>query len=216
MFSGKSAELAELATRRLIGHQEPGKDFLTFNHHSDTRYGNEVIAAHNGKQVEATPIKHSHQLLDILFQNLPSNAANITLEHIRPELFNLKAIYIDEGQFFDQDLPVILELIDYVFIQRPENQPPLDIRIAGLDTDFRGEPFSPMPALMAKAEQINKHQAVCTHPDCGQLNATRTQRLIDNAPAGYHDPIIKVGAQEDYTARCQKHHQVPEKPLPKI
>ncbi|MBO1913757.1 hypothetical protein J4G37_54205, partial [Microvirga sp. 3-52] len=78
--------------------------------------------------------------------------------------------------------------------------------IAGLDQDFRGEPFGPMPRLMAVAEHVTKLQAVCTQ--CGSP-ASRTQRLINGVPAGYDDPVILVGAKEAYEARCRKHHEVP-------
>ena len=76
---------------------------------------------------------------------------------------------------------------------------------AGLDTDFRGEPFRIMADLLAKAEFITKLSAVCTK--CG-APATKTQRLIDGQPAKYNDPIILVGAAECYEARCRKCHQV--------
>ena len=80
--------------------------------------------------------------------------------------------------------------------------------IAGLDQDFRGEPFGPMPRLMAVAEHVTKLQAVCTK--CGSP-ASRTQRLINGVPAGYDDPVILVGAKEAYEARCRKHHEVPHR-----
>ena len=78
--------------------------------------------------------------------------------------------------------------------------------VAGLDTDFRGEPFGPMPVLMAKAEQVDKLQAICMV--CGEP-ASRTQRLVNGKPARYHDPVEIVGAAELYEARCRMHHQVP-------
>jgi thymidine kinase len=78
--------------------------------------------------------------------------------------------------------------------------------LAGLDMDFRGEPFGPMPLLMAQAEQVDKLQAICMV--CG-APASRTQRLIDGRPANYDDPVIMVGASEVYEARCRQHHDVP-------
>jgi thymidine kinase len=80
--------------------------------------------------------------------------------------------------------------------------------IAGLDTDFRGEPFGPMPLLMAQAERVDKLQAICVV--CG-APASRSQRLINGRPAFYDDPIIMVGADEVYEARCRHCHQVPRK-----
>ena len=79
--------------------------------------------------------------------------------------------------------------------------------VAGLDTDFRGNPFGPIPRLMATAERVDKLHAICMV--CGKP-ASRTQRLIDNAPARASDPIIVVGASELYEARCREHHEVPE------
>ena len=80
--------------------------------------------------------------------------------------------------------------------------------VAGLDKDFRGEPFGVMPYLLSRAEYVTKLQAICQK--CGQP-ATRTQRLINGVPADYNDPIILVGAQESYEARCRHCHEVPNK-----
>jgi thymidine kinase len=81
--------------------------------------------------------------------------------------------------------------------------------VAGLDQDFRGEPFGPMPLLMALAERVDKLQAICV---CCGAPASRTQRLIDGRPARYDDPIILVGGSESYEARCRQCHEVPGKP----
>jgi thymidine kinase len=78
--------------------------------------------------------------------------------------------------------------------------------VTGLDTDFRGEPFGKMPVLMARAEKVDKLRAICMV--CGE-EASRTQRLVNGKPAHYDDPIVVVGAQELYEARCRKHHEVP-------
>jgi thymidine kinase len=76
---------------------------------------------------------------------------------------------------------------------------------AGLDMDFRGEPFGPMPLIMARAEEVQKLHAICVL--CGD-EASRTQRLIDGHPAAYDDPIVLVGASEVYEARCRNCHEV--------
>ena len=76
----------------------------------------------------------------------------------------------------------------------------LRVIVAGLDTDFRGEPFGPMPVLMAKAEVVDKLHAICMV--CGE-SASRTQRLVDGNPARYDDPVVIVGADELYEARCR-------------
>ena len=82
----------------------------------------------------------------------------------------------------------------------------LRVIVAGLDTDFRSEPFGPMPVLMAKAERVDKLHAICMV--CGEP-ASRTQRLIDGQPARYAEPVVVVGAAELYEARCRQHHDVP-------
>jgi thymidine kinase len=79
---------------------------------------------------------------------------------------------------------------------------------AGLDLDFRGEPFGSVPALLALAESVDKLQAICVV--CGEPG-TRTQRIVDGIPADYDDPIIVIGAQEAYEARCRTCHRVPRR-----
>ena len=77
--------------------------------------------------------------------------------------------------------------------------------VAGTDTDFRGEPFGAMPQLLAVAEQVDKLHAICVK--CGNA-ASRNQRLIDGQPASYDSPVIMVGAQDTYEARCRGCHEV--------
>ena len=108
-------------------------------------------------------------------------------------------VAIDEAQFFDDEIgPIVQHLADQG----------LRVIVAGLDTDFRGEPFGPMPELMAKAEIVDKLHAICMV--CGE-SASRTQRLVNGQPAYYEDPVVIVGAAELYEARCRQHHQVPHK-----
>ena len=108
-------------------------------------------------------------------------------------------IAIDEVQFFDEE---IVEICDY-FADKGKR-----VMAAGLDMDFRGVPFGVMPQLFTHAEFVTKLTAVCTK--CG-APATRSQRLINGKPAKYDDPIILVGASEQYEARCRHCHEVPEK-----
>ena len=106
-------------------------------------------------------------------------------------------IAIDEAQFLDDGIiENVQKLANHGF----------RVIVAGLDQDFRGLPFGPMPSLLAIAEQVTKLQAVCTV--CGSP-ASRTQRLIDGKPAGSDDPTILVGASEAYEPRCRHHHEVP-------
>ncbi|ARK32781.1 thymidine kinase [Halalkalibacter krulwichiae] len=147
----------------------------------DNRYSEEEVVSHNGTKVMAAPVKKS---VDIL--NLIKNETQV--------------VAIDEVQFFDEEIVAVVdELADR------------GIRVicAGLDQDFRGEPFGPIQPLMALAESVTKLQAVC--PSCGQP-ASRTQRLIDGKPAAYTDPVILVGASESYEPRCRHCHEVPGRP----
>ncbi len=85
----------------------------------------------------------------------------------------------------------------------------IDVVVAGLDMDFRGEPFEVMAELMARAEGVVKLTAICVR--CGE-EATRSQRIIDGQPAPFKAPIVVVGAEELYEARCRNCHEVPGKP----
>ena len=173
MFSGKSEELIRRVTRALIAKQR----VQVFKPAIDDRYDTVRVASHNGRTLEATPIKD----VEDLATQLESDS---------------QVIAIDEAQFLDETLiPLVLDLAD-------EGK---RVIIAGLDLDFRGEPFGPLPALLAQAEVVEKLTAICR---CGRA-ATRTQRLIGGHPAHYDDPIILVGAAESYEPRCRSCHDVP-------
>lgn len=149
-----------------------------FKHRLDDRYeGVTKVSSHNGQQLAAQSIMSSAELIPLI-------APNTTV------------IAIDEVQFFDDAIVEVVELL--------ANR---DIRVivAGLDLDFRGEPFGTMPALMSVAEEVTKLHAICVV--CGEP-ASRTQRLVNGKPAHYDDPIILVGAEESYEARCRQHHVV--------
>jgi thymidine kinase len=117
-------------------------------------------------------------------------------------------VAIDEAQFFDADLPAMCEVL------ADEGR---SVLISGLDRDFLGRPFGPMPMLLALADQVTKLTAICTV--CGD-EATRTQRLVGGRPAAADDPLIVVGGMHDdrYEARCRAHHVVGaprgQQPLP--
>ena len=148
----------------------------------DNRYGIQNITSHTGQTVAAIPVAGSSEILQ---------CAN----------GDTTVVAIDEAQFFDGGIvSVVQELVDKFDIR---------VIIAGLDLDFRGEPFGAMPQLLSIAEEVVKLHAICVV--CGE-NASRTQRLVDGAPASYHDPIILVGAQESYEARCRQHHEAPGRP----
>ncbi|MCS7039153.1 MAG: thymidine kinase, partial [Caldilineales bacterium] len=108
-------------------------------------------------------------------------------------------IAVDEVQFFDEGIIAVCNELAHRGLR---------VIVAGLDTDFRGEPFGPMPVLMAQAEQVDKLHAICMR--CG-AEASRTQRLIDGQPAYYGDPVVLIGASEKYEARCRACHEVPRR-----
>ena len=144
----------------------------------DDRYGIENVTSHSGLHFEAQPLKNAVDILSNL--------------HKRTTV-----VAIDEAQFFDSE---IINVVEQLADER-------DIRvvIAGLDLDFRGEAFGSMPELLCLAEDVTKLHAICMV--CGDY-ACRTQRLVNGEPAKYDDPIILVGAEEAYEARCRKHHIV--------
>jgi thymidine kinase len=147
----------------------------------DDRYEVEKLASHNGVSFDCLAVADSSEILRL----------------VEPDT---EVVIIDEVQFFDQG---ITDTCD-VLADRGKR-----VIVAGLDNDFRGEPFGPVPVLMAQADTVDKLHAICVV--CG-APATRTQRLIDGQPACYDDPVIMVGAKEAYEARCRRCHQVPGKP----
>lgn len=147
----------------------------------DNRYDVMKVASHDGAQYGAEVIEHPSEIW----------------EKLNPDT---TVVGIDEAQFFDWGI---------ADIARALADKGLRVIITGLDMDFRGEPFGPMPLLMAEAEMVDKLHAICVQ--CGAA-ASRTQRLINGQPARYGDPIILVGASEVYEARCRECHQVPERP----
>lgn len=144
----------------------------------DVRYAVEKVTSHAGTDFAALSVEKSADILERLDREAT-------------------VVAIDEAQFFDGG---IIQVVDQLAAKN------LRVIIAGLDTDFRGEPFGPMPVLMAKAEHVEKLQAICMV--CGEP-ASRTQRLVNGKPARYDDPVVIVGAAEMYEARCREHHEVP-------
>jgi thymidine kinase len=145
----------------------------------DTRYAVEHITSHNGVNVKAVAVEGSG---DILSQVQP----------------NTDVVAVDEAQFFDAEITAVCKTLAARGVR---------VIVAGLDMDFRGEAFGPIPLLMAQAEKVDKLRAICVV--CGR-QASHSQRLIDGQPAAYDDPVILVGAQEVYEARCRHCHQVPQ------
>lgn len=149
-----------------------------FKHSLDTRYeGMEQVTSHNGQNLAAQPVSRAGDILTLLDDEVT-------------------VVAIDEVQFFDNSIvEVVKALADRG----------LRVILAGLDMDFRGEPFGAMPELMCIAEEVTKLHAICVV--CGE-EASRTQRLVNGEPARYDDSVIMVGALEKYEARCRTHHVV--------
>jgi thymidine kinase len=144
----------------------------------DSRYGLGRVASHNGLAWDSEAVSSSSEIL----------------ERLQPDT---TIVAIDEVQFFDEGVADVCNQLA---------QRGLRVICAGLDLDFRGEPFGPMPRLMAQAELLDKLHAICVV--CG-APASRTQRLIDGQPARFSEPVIVIGASEKYEARCRDCHQVP-------
>lgn len=155
------------------------KKIQVFKSHLDERYaGIYSVSSHDGRTVEAVPVDTPEQIAQLL----------------KPDT---QVVGIDEAQFLD---PSIVELVT-VLANRG-----VRVIIAGTDNDFRGEPFGPMPQLLAIAEVVDKLHAICVV--CGNP-ASRNQRLIGGRPARYDSPTIMVGSVEAYEARCRACHAVP-------
>jgi len=167
MFSGKSEELIRRLKRARIARQR----VACYKPDIDLRYHRTAIASHSSQTHEASTVATVEELKAALF----------------PQLDEVDVIGIDEAQFFDTRLvPLVLELVHLG----------KRIVIAGLDTTFNAEPFGPMPALMAVADEVAKLSAVCMV--CGQP-AIHTQRL------GQSQELVVVGAAGVYEARCRAH-----------
>jgi thymidine kinase len=164
--------------RRLVRATIAKQKVQVFKPAIDIRYAVEKVTSHTGSNYAAVPVERASDLRSKLDQETT-------------------VVGIDEAQFMDADIVKVAQELAGRGIR---------VLIAGLDMDFRGEPFGAMPALMAEAEHVSKLHAICMV--CGG-EASRTQRLVNGTPARYDDPIVIVGAAELYEARCRMHHEVP-------
>jgi thymidine kinase len=163
--------------RRLRRALYARRSVQVFKHALETRSDLTEIRSHNGVPHEAGAVSTSEELL----------------ESIKPET---DVVAVEEAQFFDEGIvDACRSLADSGY----------QVIVAGLDMDFRGRPFGPMPDLLAEADEVVKLRAICAI--CGR-DASRSQRLIDGKPAPASAPTIFVGAQETYEARCRQHHEV--------
>ncbi len=164
--------------RRLVRATIAKQKVQVFKPAIDIRYAVEKVASHTGSTFDAIPVQKAAEIRSRL-------DADTTV------------VGIDEAQFFDAEVVRVAQELAAHGIR---------VLVAGLDTDFRGEPFGSMPILMAEAEHVSKLHAICM--TCGD-DASRTQRLVNGKPARYDDPVVIVGASELYEARCRRHHEVP-------
>ena len=146
----------------------------------DDRFGNALVRSHDGDSFVARPVRVS---VDIS-------------RSVEPET---SVVGIDEVQFFESG---IVDVVRSLVVSGRR------VICAGLDLDFRGEPFGWVPLLLALAERVDKLEAICVV--CGEA-ATRTQRIVNGVPAFFDEPIIVIGAQEAYEARCRGCHEVPRR-----
>lgn len=153
------------------------KKYIIFKPVIDDRYSISEVVSHSQRKVQAINISNSKEM-----------AAYITED--------IEAVLIDEVQFFDE---AVLEVCRTLANQG------LRVICAGLDCDFRGNPFPIVANLLAMAEQITKLTAICV---CCGNEATMTQRIINGLPARYQDPTILVGEKESYEPGCRKCHVV--------
>ncbi len=172
---------SEELIRRVKRLEYARKEVLVFKPALDDRYATDEVVSHAKRATKSINITRAKDIFD----------------HLLPTTY---AVAVDEVQFLDEGILAISETLANRGIR---------VILAGLDTDFRGEPFPVVALLLARAEYIQKLAAICLV--CG-APATRTQRIIAGQPAHYDDPIIKVGAREAYEARCRHCHDVPGKP----
>jgi thymidine kinase len=175
MFCGKTDEMLRLLRRFSIA----GRQVVLVKPRLDTRTDEITVVSRSGAEHRAVTVDHSAQIEEAV------GPADI--------------VAIEEGQFFDEALPEVVEALAASGKQ---------VIVTGLDRDFRGIPFGTMPRLLALADQVTKLTAICMV--CGEP-ATRTQRLIDGEPAPADSPLIVIGGlgDETYEARCRLHHVVP-------
>lgn len=174
MFAGKTEELL----RRLRRAEIAGQEVAVFKPATDDRYGEATVGTHNGRQWDAVVVE--------------TDAEGV--RGIPDRLNGEQVVAIDEANFFSPALVGVCEELA---------NDGRRVIVSGTDQTFRGEPFEPLPQLLAIAEYVEKLQAICSV--CGEP-ASRNQRLVDGEPARREDPTIMVGSEESYEARCRNCH----------
>lgn len=188
MFSGKTEELIRRLVRARIARQQ----IMVFKPKIDNRYDASRIVSHSRRSIFAVPVSSIQEIEDGLSK----------------KTFKIDVVGLDEAQFFQKSIKKTVEQIA---------QKNIRVIVAGLDQDYLGEPFGPMPELLAIADQVTKQCAVCVV--CG-ASATKTQRVRKSQVENVDEPLVLVGATDTYEARCRMCHMrsidVPKaRPLPK-
>jgi thymidine kinase len=168
---------SEELIRRIKRLEYAKRKVMVFKPIIDNRYSADEVVSHSNLKANSVAIRQAKDIMDL----------------VDPTTF---AIAVDEVQFLDKEILSIAQKLALRGIR---------VILAGLDTDFRGEPFPITGALMTIAEDVLKLTAICVV--CG-APATKTQRIINGIPASVNEPIIKVGASESYEPRCRHCHQV--------
>lgn len=176
MYSGKTTELI----RRLDRVQRTRESHTVITPDIDDRFGEQVIGTHNSQTWKAEVVS-----------TRPENVETLA------DGSNPDVIGIDEANFFPKEL---------VRACKQWANEGVRVIVSGLDTDYRNEPFHPVPELLAIADDVDKLHAVCD--ECGSQGATCTQRLVDGEPARFDEPTILVGGKESYEARCRSCHEL--------
>jgi thymidine kinase len=169
--------------RRVKRLEYAKQNIVVFKPLIDNRYAENEVVSHNENRTRSVNISQAKEIFEYVDKNTD-------------------VVAIDEVQFLDEEAVKIIEFLADKGIR---------VIVSGLDREFRGEPFTFMPKLLAVAEYVTKLTAVCVQ--CG-APATRTQRIVNGKPARYNDPIVLIGAEESYEARCRKCHKVYRAPKP--
>ena len=168
---------SEELIRRIKRLEYAKKKVIVFKPLIDNRYSEDEVVSHNKRKTKCYNLASSKDVY----------------KYITEDTY---AVAFDEVQFMDEGIISVCQELANKGIR---------VICAGLDNDFKGEPFSIMPQLLCLAEYVTKLTAICNV--CGS-NATRTQRIVNGIPASYDDPIIIVGASEAYEPRCRHCHEV--------
>ena len=167
MFAGKS----ELLIHRLNRASYAKKRIVAFKPAIDNRYSEQEIVSHSGLKYKCISVTNPNEIFDYVISH------------------SVDVVGIDEAQFFSDD---IVKVVNYII----NGWHSVDVYVAGLDLDSKGNPFGSMPYLLALADKVTKVSAVCV---CCGADATRSHRIVESTEQ------VLVGAADSYEARCIKH-----------